>query len=383
MVAVLEALSAGGIGATSNFATANLQGVFTMLFGSYFGDWDIADNFLRAPLCQGKTLTNAWAGRPNWMFHHMAMGENIGYSTRLTQNNTGVYYPSPYPINAGIYNTVHIALMGDPSLRNDVVAPVSSVVATKSGNDCIINWTATTETNIAGYNIYMKNDTNKSYVKINPSYIAGTSYTNNCLMHPGIYKYMVRAVKLENTPSGTYYNMSEGIADTALNNNNLVVDANFNFAVVTNTVTFSNLSANASVYSWTLGNGTTTTGTNPVITYTANGAYTVTLISFNPCDSDTMTKVVTITAVSLKEQTIANIGFDFYPNPSNGEITLNIENCNECKLNIYNYEGKEVFKKSNLYNKQKLNLSSLNKGLYLVKLIDKENRSTGKKLVIE
>jgi hypothetical protein len=32
---------------------------FTMLFGSYFGDWDSQDNFLRAPLAQGLTLTNA------------------------------------------------------------------------------------------------------------------------------------------------------------------------------------------------------------------------------------------------------------------------------------------------------------------------------------
>ena len=59
-----------------------------MFFGSYFGDWDSPNNFLRAPLATPTyTLTSAWAGRPYWMFHHMALGETIGFSTRLTQNN--------------------------------------------------------------------------------------------------------------------------------------------------------------------------------------------------------------------------------------------------------------------------------------------------------
>jgi hypothetical protein len=84
--------SAGGIGQTTNFASSNLQGTFTMLFGSYFGDWDVPNNFLRAPLCQGRTLTSVWAGRPHWALHHMGMGENIGYSAWVTQNNSNTYF---------------------------------------------------------------------------------------------------------------------------------------------------------------------------------------------------------------------------------------------------------------------------------------------------
>ena len=43
--------SAGGIGATSDFNTSPVKAIFTMMFGSYFGDWDAQNNFLRAPLC--------------------------------------------------------------------------------------------------------------------------------------------------------------------------------------------------------------------------------------------------------------------------------------------------------------------------------------------
>src|SRR5690606_22255701 len=67
--------SCNGIGNSSNFATDSLLSVFTMLFGSYFGDWDSpSNNFLRMPLGNGTTLANCWSGRPFWFFHHMAMG---------------------------------------------------------------------------------------------------------------------------------------------------------------------------------------------------------------------------------------------------------------------------------------------------------------------
>jgi hypothetical protein len=73
------------VGSTSDFANGPVKSVFNMLFGSYFGDWENQNNFLRASIAaEGYTLTNCWAGRPNWHFHHMALGETIGYGTRLT-----------------------------------------------------------------------------------------------------------------------------------------------------------------------------------------------------------------------------------------------------------------------------------------------------------
>ena len=47
-----------------------------MFFGSYFGDWDSQNDFLRAALATTNyTLTSAWVGRPYWFFHHMALGK--------------------------------------------------------------------------------------------------------------------------------------------------------------------------------------------------------------------------------------------------------------------------------------------------------------------
>ncbi|MEO6190487.1 MAG: hypothetical protein ABIO44_09200, partial [Saprospiraceae bacterium] len=41
---------AGGISTTPQMATDSLRTVFSFLFGSYFGDWDVQDNFLRSSL---------------------------------------------------------------------------------------------------------------------------------------------------------------------------------------------------------------------------------------------------------------------------------------------------------------------------------------------
>jgi len=373
--------SAGGIGNTTNFSTSNLQGVFTMLFGSYFGDWDVQNSFLRAPLAQGKILTNIWSGRPHWVFHHMALGENIGYSAITTQNyQQALYFPNIYGIHGG---WIHNGLMGDPTLRNDIVAPVSNVVATKgSGYDCNISWSTSTETNIAGYNIYMKNPVNTNYVKINSTLIAGTTYTDNCLLYQGIYKYMVRAVKLETSPSGTYYNMSEGIADTAMNNNPPPpVTAQFTGFQNGSTVTCVNNSTNAITYLWDFGNGATSTATAPVYNYTVNGTYTITLIASNECLSDTSDFIVLINSigVGINELLTSGNGFDLFPNPAQEQVVISGNGINH--IWMYNSEGKEVYNCAAPC--EKIDVSSLKRGLYLVKVTDESNHLFCRKLVID
>jgi PKD repeat protein len=374
--------SASGVGNTGTFASANLQGIFTMLFGSYFGDWDVPDNFLRAPLCQGKMLTSVWAGRPHWMFHHMGMGENIGYSTMLTQNNTTTYFPTPYPANAGLFNTVHIALMGDPTLRNHIVAPVSNVIATKTGFDCLVSWSASTETNVIGYNLYMKNDTNTSYVKLNASPITTTSFTDYCLRYPGIYKYMVRTLKLENTASGSYYNMSEGIADTAFNSNPMLTLAAFSSTLNSNDLIVTNTSTYATTLAWDFGNGATDNSANPpTITYTANGAYIVSLVASNQCFADTAYEIINILTTSLSENTDGNT-IGVWPNPSNGKVKMDWGSKQSALVSVFNVEGKEVISKKTVAADQTLDLSFLSKGLYFLEIKTAEATSR-KKLVLE
>jgi hypothetical protein len=202
--------SAGGVGSTSNFAATDTKTVFTMLFGSYHGDWDVQNNFLRAPLATTTYgLTCAWAGRPPWYFHHMGMGEEIGYSTRLTQNNVGLYWYS-------WGRSIHIALMGDPTLRMHAVAPVSALTTSPLAGGVSLSWTASPDT-VAGYHVYRAAGPAGPFTRATASLVAGTTYQDTGIP-AGTYTYMVRAVKLETSASGSYFNPSQGIfaAGTAL-----------------------------------------------------------------------------------------------------------------------------------------------------------------------
>jgi len=277
--------------------------------------------------------------------------------------------------------------MGDPTLRNDIVSPVSNVVATKAGLNCNISWSASTQTNVLGYNIYMKNAVNTDYVKINSNLIAGTTYTDNCLLHPGVYKYMVRAVVLEVSPSGSYYNMSEGIADTCQNNSSLSVIITSSSATYTNsafTATFSAFATNATSFSWNFGDGSTGNGPFPIHTYTANGTYTAMIIASNSCASDTAYVTLSF-EVGVNEMVLPINGAVVFPNPSAGKITIELtQTTNEpLQVRVYNSEGKMVYKTDNFLNRKELDLGHLGRGIYLLLLSDKEKRSYSRKFTIE
>ena len=200
--------SCSGVGNTGNFAADTVQTIFTMVFGSYFGDWDSQNNFLRAPLASG-ALTSAWAGRPHWHFHHMSLGENIGFSARATQNN---YASGPYTANFGGHY-VHQALMGDPSLRQHIIAPPSNLSGTNiSTNYVALSWSPTPDV-VLGYYVYKLDTATGIYMRISPSIVTDTNFAESNIT-TAINHYMVRAIRLEASATGTYYNMSEGIFDT-------------------------------------------------------------------------------------------------------------------------------------------------------------------------
>jgi hypothetical protein len=204
--------SCNGIGNSTNFVQDSLRNVFTMLTGSFFGDWDNANNLLRAPLAsKGITLASFWGGIPQWHIHHMALGENLGFCTKLTMNNDVIYYTGNFNLST---REIHIALMGDPTLRMHVVKPVSNVKTTAiSGNTQVnITWQASTD-NVVGYNIYRARTLNGQFSKINDSWITTTSYTDT-FPWDGTNVYHIRAVKLETSASGSYYNMSIGVLDS-------------------------------------------------------------------------------------------------------------------------------------------------------------------------
>ncbi|MBI1185214.1 T9SS type A sorting domain-containing protein [bacterium] len=195
-----------GTARTSDFAAKPMHNVFTMVAGSFFGDWDYQDNFLRAPLCNS-SLTSCWGGIPKWYVHHMSLGLNIGFGTRLTANNTSDYFNGNFNYS---HNSIHIALMGDPTLCMYYCEAPSDLSAQSNNGNVELSWTAAK--NVDGYNIYRVDSLN-NYTKVNETIITTTSYIDKSNWFSGEYVYAVRAVKLIETASGSYYCISGGSAD--------------------------------------------------------------------------------------------------------------------------------------------------------------------------
>jgi hypothetical protein len=193
---------------TTDLVSADPQANFFLLFGSWLGDWDSEDNFQRAVLATPTYgLACCWSGSPHWYLQHMALGQTIGYGTRLTQNNTAT---GLYRTQTNTYaHLVHIALLGDPTLRLHPISPPSNLTGNTNGSAVLLNWDSSPDS-ILGYYIYRASDPNGPFTRIIGPLVGGTAFTDTSPAL-GISTYMVRAVKLESTPSGTYSNASQGI----------------------------------------------------------------------------------------------------------------------------------------------------------------------------
>lgn len=244
--------SAGGIGNSTQMSQTQLNGVYTMLFGSYFGDWDSPNNFLRAPLATSPSvLTNAWAGRPHWYFHHMAINYPIAYSALLSHKTTSEYrpnvvYTSQYP-NGVIYavgmKNIHTALMGDPTLRMyayDIPEPQNLVVSVENLWHANLEWEHSPEIKIesAKYNVYRATEKYGIYTKVNKEPISGTKYVDSTFRFEGEVFYSVRTIALDTSNSATFFNTSKGIFASAVLTSVDEMNFNFDFSIYPNPASF-------------------------------------------------------------------------------------------------------------------------------------------------
>lgn len=188
--------------------TTNTGGIFSILFGSYNADWDIKDNILRAQLAYSPYgLTVSWSGRPFWHFHHLSAGFTIGYSTLLSQNNQITYESN----TVYGHRYMHISLLGDPTLKMYYDPPVENlqiyITLNRENTTAYLHWNQ--QEKAIGYNVYRTDKLNKKFVKLNNELIKENNFTD-LTANTGINIYMVRAVYNRQTPSGNFYNLSQG-----------------------------------------------------------------------------------------------------------------------------------------------------------------------------
>lgn len=377
--------SASGVGSTNDFQTKNVKSVFTMMFGSYFGDWDNSNNLLRASLASNSSvLTNCWAGRPNWFFHAMGLGECIGLTAYAQIKTPGIYTPSNYGSNF-----IHTELLGDPTLKMYLYDPPKNLL-TANVNDTTVHlsWSASDDVNVTGYYVYRSASLSSQFALLNPNPVSTLNFTDNTpLIGKNIY--MVRAVKLQNTiSSGTFYNLSNGIIDSitvlrtlpiqlvyfTLNNKNCNVDLEWEMTNEQNVHHYEVLfstdgikytflrklnASNASHYT-TVHNQVCKFFEGKIIYYKlkitdANGGY------------------VFSNAISVKLKTTTDISIN--ENPVTEYIT--IKGLYEPgKIRIADVNGAVLYDHNVHTEKLTINASFLNSGIYFLQYFRKDNTST-------
>ncbi len=295
------------IGYTADLANSSqsVKSVFSGFFGSYFVDWDNTNNFLKAPLAaKGYVLNTFNVGRPHWFFHHMGMGETIGFSTMISQNNldTGIYYLL-YPSVAYSIRDVHTALMGDPTIRMQPVEPAKNFVVVQ--DSCSLSfklkWQSPSDTAVHDYYVFRAKHIDSTFSLLgstsNLTYIDNSPLSGNNI-------YMLRDMKLQLSGSGTYYNMGQGLFDT-INTNDYykpIANAGRDTSICANQKvrigTKNNNSINT-IYQWQPGLFSTDT-----VTITANTTSNRILLAIDTLSKCTVKDTMFLTAMRPVSETL-------------------------------------------------------------------------------
>jgi hypothetical protein len=290
---------AGGVGSSSNFATDTINVVFSSLFGSYFGDWDHESNpFMVAALAsRGGILTCSWAGRPHQFYQALASGETMGYCIRETHN-------AQY--NNGFVNTfgrsgAHITLLGDPTLRVNVVAPPSEVRTETVCGHVRVSWRPSGKA-VDGYLVYRSLSAEGPFARVTAQAVTDTVFTDYSPVEGTLY-YQIRAVKnTVNTGGGVYTNNSTGVNGSVAFTVPAPLEVNATATVITCVVPEAAITSSASfdVSSWIWTGPGGFTSSDPVALTTIPGTYVLTATDASGCTATT--------AVAVQIDTIAMNG---------------------------------------------------------------------------
>jgi len=350
--------SSNSLGNINTYANNNFQAVFTAYFGSYYGDYDFENNYLRTVLASGKVLSTAWVGAPNWYFHPMGMGLDLGFCTRLTQNNQDLYYAGFFP------KSVTINLLGDPTLSAFIVKAPQNLVADQQENYINLNW-STVADDLLGYQVYRKTVEEDYFTLLNELPTVDTFFVDSCVAGNTEFEYMVSAVKREITPSGSYINRSNGPILYIESQPNTLPEANFELTWESGILSSLNQSVDAFEFQWILPDGTTTEEEDFVIPLESNGTITVTLIASNLCFSDTLEQTLLVNSTTrLTMEKIITI----FPNPMSDLLILNTKQTIN-NLSLFNIFGKPVKKFGLLPSgKHELAVSALPPGTYILEI---------------
>ena len=196
-------------GGAGDFLSANTSPdvVFGKAYASFVTDWHHSDSFLRAGIAgpgYGLSMSSALGVEQN--FWRMGMGESVGDNYLFTQQaQPGASTSSLISVDRAA------ALMGDPTLRMAVVRPPTDVHAAvnEQGDGVFVEWTPSPDASVGDYKVFRGSSMDGPFVDVSDE---GNVTNGYFIDEAGTADsvYMVRAVKIEQGNTGSYFNLSQG-----------------------------------------------------------------------------------------------------------------------------------------------------------------------------
>lgn len=197
------------IGDTTNFVDG-FYAVFSSSYGSYYGNWDYTNAFMKAPLAAAGYTVSSYHRENKEVPDSMDMGQPIGQMYREIAANYPISATTKsYVIQADVYlgtstnlrYTItgtnlfnYSSLLGDPTMVARPVIPPTDPIVSIDGSDHVISWTDSADSGIVGYHVYDAPTTNlNDWTRLTSDPIT-TSYTNTGVAGTAL-TYWVRAVK--------------------------------------------------------------------------------------------------------------------------------------------------------------------------------------------
>jgi hypothetical protein len=175
---------------------------------NWFTYWDDALNecdVLRTCLgVQDSALTVSWVDTFNGSVRWRSDRMHVGWAAYAALQDTFAAHADA--------KLTYTYLLGDPTIREYYVAPVSGFSATRNGSDVVLTWTNQTAAT-EGYRVYhaATADTT-SWTLLQPPLAAGATTCTHAGVGNSGHAYLIKSVALKATASGSYHNLSQGTA---------------------------------------------------------------------------------------------------------------------------------------------------------------------------
>jgi len=205
------------------------------------------------------------------------------------------------------------------------------------------------------------------------------SYIAACTIYSSIFKKASEGSNIYSslTPeeAGHFQHLSDSIVLNHLSMwNNTVFDqkTDFEYATINDTIFFNNLSENIDSVIWSFDDGLSSSDINPYHFYENSGNYNVLLTTFNHGCEQSFSKTISFTATNIINADVFQSIFIF-PNPTNEFLNISVDNNkNNYRFEVYRIDGKLCIET----NQTKINISSLSKGMYFLRIRSLKNKKT-------